>query len=120
MSELSTPSIRSVVIMKTEIKKGDKLYSSSGAEIREYTVEAAGPKYITIEGKVRVIRETMLRDKNYGAQQRFYTSREELVEILAKDAAWNDLYKIVRDRYTAPSNLTSAQILAAVAALKGE
>lgn len=64
-------------------------------------------------------RDTMLRDSNFGAQKKYYSSREELVEVNAKELAWGELNKLVRDRHVAPKELSSAQIVAALNALKG-
>lgn len=105
--------------MNNAIKKGDKVFSNNGDKIVEDTVVAAGPKYLTIGGNVRIVRDTMLRDSNFGAQKKYYSSREELVEVNAKELAWGELNKLVRDRHVAPKELSSAQIVAALNALKG-
>lgn len=106
------------------LKKGDKIYSSYEGAVVEHELVAAGPKYLTIKGnhirEHKVVRETMLSDNDRGHKTQYYATREELIEAVTKASAWNELSKIVRDRYSAPNNLTAAQLMTALAALKGE
>lgn len=85
----------------------------------ETTVEKVGRKWVTLSNGFRIDFSGRADSGDYGSRGFAYESREAFEAARERNKAWSVLLDHLRHRFTAPDGLTTEEIIAITAQIKG-